>query len=348
MDLIKIICGMLAVALFLGFLTCGSHDNQATVVEEPENNAVSEPSSGMNGETLAIEGNITDENTTGENTTAEQVVMKPAPPDSAILAKGESEMATERRETENKVRATVRLIDAQGEKIFPSFREAGSPWNDNNFCIFVWTINGTQLVCPKDTSSEGKEMKGLLDADGKPIGELFIKAAQSGNGEGWIDYNWKESETSEPSRRLTFVKKATFEGKDYIAGSSFYVDDHIVCRDLSNCTYNEEPGNIHAAELLNPGNVTNNIGLNYSIAHIVVEPGESITAHMMKTPEVHYILEGEGILYIDGIPEDLKPDQLICIPAGAIQTTYNTGNTTLKFLAINQPGRSEENTEIFE
>ena len=105
--------------------------------------------------------------------------MKPAPPDSLILAQGESKMATERRDIENKVRATVRLLDARGEELFASFREEESPWNNDDFCVFVWTINGTQLVCPQDKDSEGKDMKGLLDADGKPIGELFIKAAKS-------------------------------------------------------------------------------------------------------------------------------------------------------------------------
>lgn len=329
---------MLAVALILGILTCGSHENQAAIAEELENNAVSESASGVTEEALA----------TVENTTAEQAVMKPAPPDSAILAKGESKMATERREIENKVRATVRLLDVQGENLFPSFREAGSPWNDQNFCIFVWTINGTQVVCPQDVGSEGKDMKGLQDADGKPIWELFIKAVQSESGEGWIDYNLKKEGSSETSRMLTFVKKSTYGGQSYIVGSSLHVDEQIICRDLNDCTYLEEPGNIRVVELLNPKNLNQGAGLNYSVAHSIIKPGENIAPHMMKNPEVHYILEGEGVLYIDGIPVELHQDQLIYIPAGAIQTTYNTGNNTLKFLAINQPGWSEENTKVFE
>lgn len=342
MDLIKIICGMLAVALLLGILTCGSDDDRAAVAKEPENETVAELGSGVTGETLA-----TGENTTGENITEEQVVKGPSPPDSSILAKGESKMATERREIENKVRATVRLLDAQGETFFPSLREAGSPWNNNEFCVFVWTINGTQLVC-QDKGSEGKDMKGTLDADGRPIGKLFIEAVKSESGEGWIDYNWQEPGSSEPLRMLTFVKKSTFEGQAYIVGSSFCVDEQIISRDLSDCTYLEKPGNIRVVELLNPKNISKDAGLSYSIAHSIIESGENIAPHMMKNPEVHYILEGEGILYIDGIPVELHQDQLIYIPAGAIQTTYNTGNNTLKFLAINQPGWSEENTKVFE
>lgn len=338
MDLIKIICGMLAVALFMGILTCGSQDDQAAVVEKPENKTVSESASGVTGEALA----------SGENTTTEQAVLKPAPPDSLILAKGESKMATERREIENKVRATVRLLEAHGEEFFPKLVEPESPWNSSDFNVFVWTINGTQVICSQDRGREGEEMKGLLDSDGKPIGELFIETAQSGSGEGWIDYNLQNSGNSEPSRMLTFVKKATYGGKSYIIGSSFNVEEQIICRNLSDCTYFEEPGNIRVVELLNPGNLSKDVGLNYSVAHSIIESGENIAPHMMKNPEVHYILEGEGILYIDGIPVELHHDQLIYIPAGAIQTTYNTGNNTLKFLAINQPGWSEENTKVFE
>ena len=337
MDFIKIICGMLAAALILGILTCGAYDDRAAVVKELENKTVNEPASGMAGKAMAAV----------DNTGTEQALMKPAPPDSLILAKGESEMASERIEIENKVRATVRLLNSQGEQLFPKLVEAKSPWNNSDFCIFVWTINGTQVVSPQDRGSEGKEMKGLLDADGKPIGELFIEAALSESGEGWIDYNWQGSGSSSPSRSLSFVKKASFEGRDYIVGSNFYVDDYIICRKLSECSYIEEPGNFHLAELLGPENLDNEIDLNYSIAHSIVEAGESIAPHMIKNPEVQYILEGEGILYIDGVPIELHRDQIIYVPAGAVQSTFNTGSTTLKFLAINQPGWSEENTIVF-
>ena len=150
MDLIKIICGMLAVALFLGFLTCGSHDDRAAVAEETENNTISEHASGITGEVRAAEENTTGENTTGQNKTEERASMKPAPPDSAILAQGESKMANERREIENKVRATVRLLEAQGEGLFPKLLESGSPWNSSEFNVFVWTMNGTQVACTQE------------------------------------------------------------------------------------------------------------------------------------------------------------------------------------------------------
>ena len=149
---------MLAVALFLGILTCGTQDEPAVIAEDLENKTVGESPSGVTGKALAA----------GENTTEEQAVLGPAPPDPLILAKGESKMAAERRNIENKVRATVRLIEGQGEKLFPAFREENSPWYNNGFYIFVWTINGTQLVCPPDRGSEGETWKGFWTQTASP------------------------------------------------------------------------------------------------------------------------------------------------------------------------------------
>ncbi|WP_292372811.1 cache domain-containing protein [Methanosarcina sp. UBA411] len=109
-----------------------------------------------------------------KNEIFEPAVSKPAP-DPFILEKGESKLAGEIKNIESKVKATVRLIEAQGKELFPSFREKGSPWYQDSFCIFVWTEDGVQIVCPSKRSCEGKDMKGLVDADGKPIGELFIE-----------------------------------------------------------------------------------------------------------------------------------------------------------------------------
>ena len=168
-------------------------------------------------------------------------------------------------------------------------------------------------------------MNGLVDSDGRPIGELFIETALSEKGEGWIEYRWQQRNNSELSSRFTFVKKASFEGKTYIVGADHYLDNYIVCRSLEGCKHTDQPGNIHIAELLNPAGPDKNLELNCSIAYSTVEPGENVAPHMVKNPEVHYILEGQGLLYVDGIPVELRPDQLVYVPTGSVQATYNTG-----------------------
>ena len=328
---------MLAVAFFLGILTSGGKEEMSAISVELENETLSSDINGVAGAVQVEE----------KSEISEPAVSKPAP-DPLILKKGESKLAGERKNIEKKVRATVRLIEAQGEELFPSFRDEGSPWFQNGFCIFVWTADGTQIVCPSDRSLEGKAMKELVDADGKPIGELFIETALSEKGEGWIEYNWQEKNNSKPFYKCTFVKKASSGDETYIVGADFYVENYIVCRNLEECEYTVEPGKLQIAELLNPLSLDRNLDLSCSIAHSIVEPGKSDVPHLVKNPEIHYILEGKGLLYIDGIPVEIRPDQLIYIPAGAVQTTYNTESKTLKFLIINQPARSEEHIKVFE
>ena len=338
MDLIKIACIMLAVAFFLGILTSGGKDEMPSVSTRLESENVSSDISGVAGTMEAEEKSEMSELA---------AVSRPAP-DPLIFEKGESKLAGERKNIEKKVRATTRLIEAQGEELFPSLREKGSPWFQEDFCIFVLTGDGTRIVYPSDRSLEGTDIKGLVDADGKPIGELFIETALSEKGEGWIEYRWQERNNSETYSKCTFVKKASSGGKTYIVGADLYLENYIVCRNLEACKYTEEPGNIQIAELLNPVSLDRNLELNCSIAHSIVEPGKNAAPHMVKNPEIYYILEGQGLLYIDGIPFEIRPDQLIYIPTDSIQATYNTGDTALKFLIINQPARSEQSIEVLE
>lgn len=313
---------MLAVAFFLGILTNGGKDETSAVSTELENETINSNASGVAGMMQAEEKTEISNPAISDPTISEPAVSVPAQ-DPVILEKGDSELAGERKNIESKVRATVRLIEAQGEGLFPSMRKEGSPWFQDNFCIFVWTENGTQVVCSLNQSLEGKDMRGLIDADGKPIGELFLQTALSEKGEGWVEYNWQEINSSEPFRKCTFVKKASYGGKTYLVGADLYLESYIICRHLEGCKYTEEPGKFQTSELFNSLSLDRNLDLNCSISHFIIEPGKNVASHVVKAPEIHYILEGQGLLYIDGIPVEMNPDQLIYIPEGSVQTTYS-------------------------
>lgn len=367
---------MLVIALFIGILTSGNHNNIPTTAMKLENTTIRSDSEGTTGKLLASEEgksefpvsnqtpepnnpdttNPPDEINTPDSSdapeiantpeaTATPVALQPAP-DPSVFEKGESKMAVEKNNTEKKVEAAVRLLESQGEKLFPSFREKGSPWFQDSFCIFVWAADGTLTVSPSDTASEGKNLRGLVDSEGKQIGELFIQTAMSERGEGWIESAWQQNGNSELSRRLTFVKRASFEGKTYILGADYYLNNYIVCRSLEGSKPVDLPGNMHIAELLNPASADKNLDLNCSIACSTISPGENIAPHLVSVSEVQYILEGEGLLYIDGIPVELKKDQLVYVPTGSVQTTYNTGSEPLKFLVIDQPAGSKEKIKV--
>jgi mannose-6-phosphate isomerase-like protein (cupin superfamily) len=84
---------------------------------------------------------------------------------------------------------------------------------------------------------------------------------------------------------------------------------------------------------------------NQSLAEARLPPGESTTQHHHKlTEEIYYILEGHGLMEIDGDSNAVGPGDAIAIPPGAKHTITNTGSGMLKFLCTCAPGYEHEDT----
>jgi mannose-6-phosphate isomerase-like protein (cupin superfamily) len=97
-------------------------------------------------------------------------------------------------------------------------------------------------------------------------------------------------------------------------------------------------------ELLHPDKAA--LDIRYSLAHALVEPGLSTTAHRLKTSEVYYIIQGEGLAHVDGETAGVLPGQAVYIPPGAVQYITNTGGDDLEFLCIVDPAWRAEDEEI--
>ncbi len=115
-------------------------------------------------------------------------------------------------------------------------------------------------------------------------------------------------------------------------------------KDLKNCPQFIAGDNTILRELLHPDKAE--LNLRYSLAHARVLPGNSSYRHKLKTSEVYYILEGEGLMHIDDESARVKPHQAVYIPPGAIQFIENTGQSDLVFLCIVDPAWQEEDEEI--
>jgi mannose-6-phosphate isomerase-like protein (cupin superfamily) len=89
-------------------------------------------------------------------------------------------------------------------------------------------------------------------------------------------------------------------------------------------------------------------GIRYSISHSQVEPGKKSTLHKMKTSEVYYILDGEGILHIDDNKFNVSKDQAIYISPNSKQFIENSGKNDLRFLCIVDPAWKKDDEEILE
>lgn len=98
-------------------------------------------------------------------------------------------------------------------------------------------------------------------------------------------------------------------------------------------------------ELLHPDKA--DLAIRYSLAHAVVKPDSTSKPHKLKTSEVYYILEGEGIMHINGESERIRPGQAIYIPPDSRQYIRNTGRSELKFLCIVDPAWRHEDEDVF-
>ena len=99
-------------------------------------------------------------------------------------------------------------------------------------------------------------------------------------------------------------------------------------------------------ELLHPDKQP--LALRYSLAHAIVEPGQTTAPHRLKeSSEVYFILEGEGLMHVDGEAAPVHPGQAVYIPPGARQFIKNLGDTDLVFLCFVDPAWRAEDEEVF-
>ncbi|MCK4596367.1 cupin domain-containing protein [candidate division WOR-3 bacterium] len=115
-------------------------------------------------------------------------------------------------------------------------------------------------------------------------------------------------------------------------------------KDLKNSKEFIAGDNTILRELLHPGK--EDLKIHYSLAHAVVKPGDTSKTHTLKTSEVYYILEGQGIIFIDDESAEVHYGQVIYIPPNSVQYIRNTGKNDLKFLCIVDPAWTPEDEEI--
>ncbi len=97
----------------------------------------------------------------------------------------------------------------------------------------------------------------------------------------------------------------------------------MLIKDLKKCEEFIAGDNTILRELLHPDKEV--LNLRYSLAHAVVKPGETSYRHKLKTSEVYYILEGEGIMHIDNESAKVLPGQAVYILPNSLQCIKNIG-----------------------
>ena len=115
-------------------------------------------------------------------------------------------------------------------------------------------------------------------------------------------------------------------------------------RELMDCGEFIAGDNCALREILHPDKA--DLALHYSLAHAVVKPGDTTWVHRLRTSEVYYIIEGEGIMHIDDENALVRTGSTVYIPPLAAQSITNSGARDLKFICIVDPAWRTEDEEV--
>ena len=118
----------------------------------------------------------------------------------------------------------------------------------------------------------------------------------------------------------------------------------MLIRNLNDCADFISGDGCVLREILHPDKM--DLKLGYSLAHAIVPPGDITKPHRLKTSEVYYIIEGEGVMHLDQEKASVRAGATVYIPPNAVQFIENSGKKDLVFLAIVDPAWRLEDEEV--
>ncbi len=118
------------------------------------------------------------------------------------------------------VENAVNLIIRIGEKkAFAKLTNPKGRWVHGNWYIYVNNFDGF-VVAHLNKKLEGKFLLGIRDVKGNAFFAELQMAAQSQNGQGWVEFWWPKANSKISVRKLGFVKKVP--GKRLWVGTGVY------------------------------------------------------------------------------------------------------------------------------
>ncbi len=118
----------------------------------------------------------------------------------------------------------------------------------------------------------------------------------------------------------------------------------MLIRKLQDCPEFIAGDNTVLREILRPAEPA--VPIRYSLAHARLAPGQVSQQHRLGSTEVYFILEGSGVMQIDGERQEVAPGDCVYIPPSAIQHIESKGNSDLVFLCIVDPAWRKEDEEV--
>lgn len=100
------------------------------------------------------------------------------------------------------------------------------------------------------------------------------------------------------------------------------------------------------SQIFHPHNTLN--GIRYSISHCTITPGKKSKKHKMKSSEIYYILQGQGIMHVDDEAQEVLENDAVYIPPFSSQYIENSGEEDLEILCIVDPAWRQEDEIVLE
>lgn len=97
-------------------------------------------------------------------------------------------------------------------------------------------------------------------------------------------------------------------------------------------------------QLFHPHNTSD--GIRYSLGHFTLDVGGKTTKHKLKSSEIYYFLNGNGIIHVNNTSFNIKKNSVIYVPPMSLQYVENTGEENLEFLCIVDPSWKEDDEII--
>jgi len=118
----------------------------------------------------------------------------------------------------------VGQLEKNGRAAFRLFRDPTGPFLAKDAYVFVYDMNGVNLVLPAFSNLEGRNLMDLKDTQGKQLIREMLTLVQT-RGSGWVDYMWPKPGESVSTQKSAYVSKARMGGQWVLVGAGVYLAD---------------------------------------------------------------------------------------------------------------------------
>jgi cytochrome c len=139
------------------------------------------------------------------------------------ISEAQEPQSDQAKQTKALVDEAAALVESKGTDAFAEFRKKDSQWLKGDTYIFACDMNGIEVFHPIQPDLEGKSIIDMKDANGKPFIHEMIEIANT-KGSGWVEYMWTKPGETEPSKKMTYIKKVKTGVDRLIVGSGYYTD----------------------------------------------------------------------------------------------------------------------------